>query len=1012
VDARESIKGFLGVVRRTLTRRTALYVSLLGLSGIIGLGLLAPVLAWWAEPATGPTVARVVGVLAVALMIAGAYVGFVRPRKRWAEDRSVARFVGSRDRSLASDLLSAVELTERPQHDHERVSADLIDAMIDQTAARMEAVDAPALVPVVPVRRARLTLLVAVAIYGATYLLAPAAIAGGWKRLVTTPERGPFDGAALSETPLVGDINLTLIYPLYTQREQALLPSTSGDVRVMPGTTIRIETRALAPVDEARIVFGEFGASDADTTPEAPAPIEMSVEGRVLRAEIPVLEAMSYRFLLGHGGALRTERSPHRIEIETDTVPEVELYAPADELDVTSLKRIELAYIAKDDYGIAKIELVIADGANAEQRKVLPLEGNNLRGAQSKYILDLAEVSLTPGARVAYHVEVTDNDTVLGPNVGKSREFFLRVFSPRERHEEMVARQQELFEKLVRLLGTRLVVAVEDVHAHRVLQRETATVSVEIGGIIAGLEADALAAKELGTELIAMRKRLDKLTETEAKLLDKLEPKQAQGGVAKFELAKLGAGDAAQVTELEDDVLLLAGWLDRQRLELVLALTDEIKGHQDRLRELFKEYARTGSEDIKKEIERELRALDQKLAELAKKQAALPTDVIDQFVNADAMRAEQMESCTEQVRKLLAAGDAPGAQKKMEECAAELEKAAGELEDSLSALRGDKFSEQEKKFGQLMNDLADLARDQNDIAEAADDVWERYADRADEMMRDKAKDTKKKLSKTITKLSKQLDKIPGDGLTPFSKEELDIAKSRVDDIEQMLEDGDIAEALAMARQAQSGLETMDAELESALDEEPRGPWAKRTREARKGVHKAQPLADELVEELEASTPRPEDIMSSEDRRKLDQLRRQQQSVRDKSKRLGKRAQQEAADLPGESGKEISQRVTEATGHMERAGERMRARDPSGARQEAREAAEQLEEARKDGQGAARQQQRLNGGSLRDEPVRIPGADEYKAPEKFREDILEAMKKDDAPDGFGNLVKRYYEELIR
>lgn len=1007
MDARQSITGFLGAVRRTLQRRTALGVSLRALTCLVGLALIAPLAAWWAQPAAGPTLGRVALTFALLIMIAGGYVGFVRPRRRFAGDRDVARYVGARKRDLASDLLSAVELTEHPVREHERVSTDLIDAMIDQTADRVAKVEPASLIPTAPIRRARLMMMGALAVYGAIYLLAPTAIAGGWHRLVTTPDPGPFGGAALSETPLVGDINLTLTYPLYTQREPALLPSTSGDVRVMPGTNIHIETRALAPVDEARIVFGEPGAVNV------PAPIEMAVEGRVLRAEVPVFEATTYRFLLGHRGKLRTERSPHRIEIEADTVPEVELYAPAEELDVTSLKRIELAYIAKDDYGIAKMELVLqGDGEPTAQRKVLPLIEPNRRTAQAKHILDLAELSLTPGVRVAYHLEVTDNDTVLGPNVGRSKPFYLRVFSPRERHEAVVARQQELFEKLVRLLGTRLVVAVEDLHAHRVLQRETATASVEIGGIIAALEADELAASELGGVLTAMRSRLDKLTIAEAKLLDKLEPKQAAGGVSKPELQRLGASDSAQVTELEDDVILLAGWLDRQRLELVLALTDEIKGHQDRLRELFKEYARTGSEDIKKEIERELRALEAKLAELAEKQSALPTDVIDQFVNADAMRAEQMESCTEEVRKLLEAGDAAGAQKKMEECADELAQAASELEDSLSALRGDKFSEQEKKFGQLMNDLADLSRDQNDIAEAADDVWERYADRADELMRDKAKDTKNKLSKTLEKLGKQLDKIPDDGLTPFSKEELDIAKSRVADIEQMLDDGDIAEALAMARQAQSGLETMDAELESALDEEPRGPWAKRTREARKGVKKAQPLADELVEELEASTPRPEDIMSSEDRKKLDQLRRQQQSVREKAKRLGKRAQQEADDLPGEAGQAIGQRVGEATEHMERAGERMRARDPSGARQEAREAAEQLDQARKDGQGAARQQQRMNGRSLRDEPVRIPGADEYKAPEKFREDILEAMKKDDAPAGFGNLVKRYYEELIR
>ncbi len=45
-------------------------------------------------------------------------------------------------------------------------------------------------------------------------------------------------------------------------------------------------------------------------------------------------------------------------------------------------------------------------------------------------------------------------------------------------------------------------------------------------------------------------------------------------------------------------------------------------------------------------------------------------------------------------------------------------------------------------------------------------------------------------------------------------------------------------------------------------------------------------------------------------------------------------------------------------------------------------------------------------------MRIPGADEYRAPQEFREDILEAMKKETAPEGFADMVKRYYEELIR
>jgi len=52
-----------------------------------------------------------------------------------------------------------------------------------------------------------------------------------------------------------------------------------------------------------------------------------------------------------------------------------------------------------------------------------------------------------------------------------------------------------------------------------------------------------------------------------------------------------------------------------------------------------------------------------------------------------------------------------------------------------------------------------------------------------------------------------------------------------------------------------------------------------------------------------------------------------------------------------------------------------------------------------------------GAGLDSEPIKIPGADEYKAPAHFREDILEAMKKA-APEGYDEMVKQYYEELIR
>ena len=77
----------------------------------------------------------------------------------------------------------------------------------------------------------------------------------------------------------------------------------------------------------------------------------------------------------------------------------------------------------------------------------------------------------------------------------------------------------------------------------------------------------------------------------------------------------------------------------------------------------------------------------------------------------------------------------------------------------------------------------------------------------------------------------------------------------------------------------------------------------------------------------------------------------------------------------------------------------------------RSAAEALAKARDRARSAARQAQQSSVGA---EPIRIPGADEYRAPERFREDLLEAMKKKgaQAPEGYDDLIKRYYEELIK
>jgi hypothetical protein len=1014
------LRSFLDRVRARLLRHDRLFALFAAIAALTGLALLLPLaaLALVGTRSTAFALAAGGGLVASLVVIAAVVLGVIVPLRRWKSDAAVARHVGRREPPVASDLLSSVELDDAAIPSRRGApSPELIAALIGATAERIRVLDARALVPGRAVRQAAFVCAGIVALHAGVAIAAPGVLADGWRRLTEAP-RAPFDGAALTPTPLVGDLKVTLDAPSYTRRPQSVLDSSSGEFRAMPGTRVTLETRSIEPVIAAFVVVERL---DGGSEPGDSEHLEMELDGDTLRAEFVVDGPLRYRFQVERPDHKRlVEVTPRHVEIEPDLAPSVQLLAPAEDLDVTSMKRVELGVTAEDDHGISKVELVwsTASGSGKPEVTRKTLELLDSPGVQStvqaKVVWDLAEVALPPGARVDYHVEVTDGDTVRGPNVGTSRVFHLRVFSPRERHEQNLVRQEEVAEKMLRVLGGRLVHHAhggDDLAIRDELRRVGSEVIVELGTLVAAFDKDPQADKRLSKDLEAMRGRLDKLAAAEARVLDKLPKRQPGGDPPKGTGARFGHVDKQLIAELEDDVIALADWLSRERMESLLDVADEIAAHRKRLDQLLEEYARTGDPRLKAEIERELRALEQRLAELARMRSGMDAEVLDQFVHSEAMQDKRAGDCFEEVRNLFAAGKVDEAQKKLAECGASLDAAAGAMESALEQLRGDKFADEQQKLDELQDQLADLTQDQQEIAKEADRLFERYADKADQMMEDLGKEAKKRLSSTLDKLRDRIEDVPPSGLTPFAQEELDIVERRLDDLEEMLADGDIAEALGMARQAKQSLDTVSAELEAALEDDPQSQWADETAESLDAVERAHPPADKLIEELDELAPSPDQIMDKDDKKAMEKLRRRQAAADEQAKRLADKARQMAPELPGTSGAEIGEKVDEASRHMKQAEGRMKARDPSAARDSARQAAEALEKAKQSARSAARQQMQDGGAGLDKEPIRIPGADEYRAPEHFREDILEAMKKR-APEGYDEMIKRYYEELIR
>jgi len=999
------IAGFLDRMRGLVYRHEAKRASFTAIAALAGLTLVLPLIGH-AASTNRPLAMAVLGVgglLAILVAIAATVIGWIAPRRSYAHDRELARWVGRRHAPVASDLLSSVELASSP----DRVGApskDLVGALVASTAAQLDKLEPVALLPTHEIVRARAWMLGALAANLALVLIVPHFVALGWRSLVAA-HPAPFDGAELSTVPLVGDLSVTLTAPVYAKRKVVELPSSSGDLRGLPGTAVAFQAKLLVPATAAELVIEPLAG-----TAGTPKPIPAKIEGDTITAAFTIDHSARYRFAVTDPSGTRSiEATPRAIEAEVDQAPTVQLMAPGDPLDVSNLKSVELAYVIEDDFAITSAELVWEAGKDRGRKPIaIQVTGAaETSRAQGKLTWDIAEVQVQSGGEVRYWIEAKDNDSVGGPNLGKSRELHLRVISPRERHEETLNRQQAVAEKVLKNLGARLVGPGDDIAMREELEHQMRDAIGELRSVSAAFEKDPHASDLMRKSLAAMSERLDKLASSEQLIEAKFVPK----GATKAKSGTFGVIDPKIIGELEDDTISLADWLDRERVEGLLDLTDEIAAHQKRLADLLAQYARTKDPRLLAEIDREMRALDRTYAELQKHQQGMPEDVMDQYVSRDAVQAQQGSSCMAEVAALVHAGKTAAAQAKLETCQLQHQRASASLEGSLAQLRGDKFSDEQKKLDEVMNELADVAKDQDDIAAESNRLFESYAQKADEVARDHRREASKKVASLVEKLKKRIDAINESGLTPFAKEELDIVQRRLGDVEHMVGDGDLAEALGMARQAKTSLETIAGELESAINDDPKSKWADATADALDGVEKTQPVAKDLIDELSALSPRPDQIMSGDDQKSLERLRRRQAMNQQRAKRLGDRTKQLAGELPGDTAGELGKKLGSALDHMGKADDRMKGKDPSGARAATRSAADDLAKARDRARSAARQAQQ---NAVGDEPIRIPGADEYRAPERYREDILEAAKKRGAkaPEGYDDQIKRYYEDLIK
>jgi hypothetical protein len=996
-----ALRVYLDALRsRARVHRAAL--AGLALTGLGGLALAGMLLVGWGVGGAG------LGGVLVALLAAGLagvlVVGVLGPLgERPGSPTSEAGRGGlSRDERIAlllpaparEDVLSAVELCRRPAG----FSAVLVRAQAGAAVAAVQRHPTRAVLPWSRLRRSAALSLAATLLGGAALAAFPADVARGAAAL-QPPLVHASTPTAFADAPIVGDISLEYVYPDYMAEPPRTVPSTSGDVAAPRGTVVRIRTRSLRPASSGTLLVEPGHA------------IRLRVEGgRRLEAQLVVTEPARWAFELRHAdgagfpgdrsapgwGTVR-ERGWRTIRPEPDQPPIVTITSPDGDVDIEPGERVSLVYDVRDDHGLGDLSLVLKIGADPETRRFVRSFDPGLSSASGQVPVPLGELRVGPGEVVSVRLEALDRDTVSGPNRGASATVSIRIASATSRHRETLQRQRELLDLVVGALADRLERPVpDDLVVARVRERADIVaeslrrVTAWVGAHADDLRRDALLARDVAAQIVALRERVGELAAREGRMHGRdLAPR-----ARRLEI------DRAIVTELEDDALLLEDLLGRQRLDALADLGRRVDSARERLEKLLDRYAGARSEALRRELLREIAALEQEVRELRERLAELGRDVPREFLNPEAWDTIDLDTPLRQLRESLAADDVEGARAALERMRETMRGLMAALEGSSASFRGERFAEEERARSELLDRVGDLETRQRELQRLTLAVQDRYRRKLAERMRAEIDPLVQRLVARTKAAGAGIDRADAAGVQDYQAESLRRTRQRLRDLEASLNQGDLDESAQMAGHAVRELEDLDELL---------SPPRPRARGVASAVAAAVPELRAVRAELERALPSARQVLDGEDE---ERLRRQSSSQRALSEDAGRLARRIGRPDSGLSfvGRDAERLLDEARQRMDRAATELGRPAPREAHEAQESALERMRRLRETLEEAGRPQRIGDGGGFHTPPpVRIPGPDEHDSPREFRREVLDAMREQPPGD---DAVRRYYEELVR
>ena len=898
----------------------------------------------------------------------------------------------------------------------------------------------------------------------------------------------------------IKDLSLTFAFPAYTQLKRKTIFPSDGSIKALPGTQVKIKGKSNQPVDGVVLAVNNRDYFIMELK-----------DSKNLEGSLILREKGHYQFKIKQQDGqkiLLEEKYP--IELEQDKSPQVILFPANPKPVYYETDNVQMFYEAHDDFGIRQIDLIAQVNETILKKSVKRFK-RSVKDSTGSFTWSLSLENLQQGDEVQYFLEIKDNDNITGPNAGQSEIYRFTIFDSRKERENLVHLQEELSEKMIVLLANGLVegdvlkTTTTDAMYGKKLLASHADALIDIIGLAQRIKEQAkdfdYFPRPYLTLLNNIITRLTTLREEQIDAINKIQRTILKPTPVSFATDSVEILNEKMVTNLEQSILYLIKITNRQKMDQVMDLENQLSKLTEALQEEFEKIRNKKSPLTPNQLQAQLDKIQQTLQKMMEKLSQQNQAMPDEFLNFKAYRSLNLEetlASLEKIKDLASQGRMDEALEELKKVVEDLRMLANQLDQAISSMDSlvdnqileqinesvmqleimekkqkgvlQKTSEinqklrayQARQFDSLIKSFFDeLKKDvqaiQNLLEEDTKYLNEHRAMiKTRELMQEETKirqkikslsqktidsslnedlaDNFKALNESRRQLSKTVSEMDNLRTRSFQefKENLPQIKKKYETLKELTELNDLNEFNVLFKNTYPEIFRWQGNMRTTRNQ--REDIGDRLGQNLKEVARLNAEISKKLGSLKRSIEKNgQSLLTDKEKTKLDQLAKQEKEMSQQAEEMGdlfNKMNQENLLLPPS----LSQSMGNAGRNLKNAQNRLKARQVQRGVDSENRALKSLQEARRllneiknsgtqmSNRGNKETPLRLGTGNRRDsrrggpirmqkERVLLPSEDQYKVPRAFREEILDAMKKQ-TPKSYERLVNEYYKELVQ